>query len=664
MAESNISVAQDEFSCSVCLETLEDPVTTSCGHSFCMVCINKHWDKEDDKETYSCPQCRKTFTARPVVSKNIILAGVVEKLKKKESQVPLPFGPEDVECDFCTGRKYKAVKSCLVCLASYCETHIQPHYESPAFKKHKLVKASRQLQDQICSQHDKLLEVYCRTDQQCICLMCTMDDHKGHDTISAEGERAKKQMQLLEIQREFQEKIQNREKELNELINAVESHKFSAKTSVKNIERICAKLINSIRRRCSEVKDLIRDQRNAKVSKAEKVVKQLEEEIVDLKKKDAELEQLSHTEDPIHFLQKQLLKIQRKFQEKIQNREKELNELINAVESHKCSAQTSVKNIERICTKLMNLIRRRCSEVKELIRDREKAEVSEAEKVLKQLEEEIVDLKKKDAELEQLSHTEDPIHFLQSFQSLSTPAGSAESPAITINLFLSFDKATESVSQLKEKVEEFWKEQFEKIPDEVKKVRIISPPKPEIREDFLQYFCQFTLDPNTVNKNLRLSEENKVVTRSGTEQSYPDHPDRFNYYSQVLCRESVSGRCYWEVEWSGNNRVCIAVSYKSIRRKARGSECWFGCNDQSWILFCSPSRFLFRHNNKGTKTPIMPSSSRIGVYVDYKAGTLSFYSVSDTMKLLHRVQTTFTQLLYPGFWVGLGTKVKLSDSTK
>ncbi|XP_062850556.1 tripartite motif-containing protein 16-like, partial [Trichomycterus rosablanca] len=547
MAESNISVAQDEFSCSVCLETLKDPVTTSCGHSFCMVCINKHWDKEDDKETYSCPQCRQTFTPRPVVSKNTILAGVAEKLKKKESQVPLPIGPEDVECDFCTGRKYKAVKSCLVCLASFCETHIQPHYESPAFKKHKLVKVSRRLQEQICSQHDKLLEVYCRTDQQCICLMCTMDDHKGHDTISAEGERAKKQKQLLEIQRKFQEKIQNREKELNKLINAVESHKFSAKTSVKNIERICAKLMNSIRRRCSEVKDLIRDQRNA--------------------------------------------------------------------------------------------------------------EVSEAEKVVKQLEEEIVDLKKKDAELEQLSHTEDPIHFLQSFQSLSTPAGSAESPTITISPFLSFDEVTESVSQLREKVEEFWIWLFEKIQDEVKNVRIISPPELEIREDFLQYFCRFTLDPNTVNKNLRLSEENKVVTNSETLQSYPDHPDRFDRYSQVLCRESVSGRCYWEVECSGNNGVCIAVSYKSISRKARGSECWFGCNDQSWILFCSPSRFLFRHNNKRTEIPIMPSSSRIGVYVDYRAGTLSFYSVSDTMKLLHRVQTTFTQLLYLGFWVGLGTKV-------
>ncbi|XP_062865092.1 tripartite motif-containing protein 16-like [Trichomycterus rosablanca] len=557
MSESKNVVAQDEFSCSVCLETLKDPVTTHCGHSFCMVCINNCWDQEDDKGTYSCPQCRQTFTPRPVVRRSTILAGVVEKLKKTELQAPHPghcsAGPEDVDCDSCTGKKSKAVKSCLVCLASFCETHLQPHYESPAYKKHKVVKASRRLQDQICSQHSKLLEVYCRTDQQCICVLCTMDDHKGHDTVSAAAERTEKQKQLLEIQR--------------------------------------------------------------------------------------------------------------KFQKKIQNREKELCELINAVESHKCSAQTAVKNIERICNELINSINRRSSELKDLIRDRETAEVSQAEKVLKQVEQQIVELKRKDAELEQLSHTEDPVHFLQNFQSLSAPAGSAESAAITISPFLSFDDVTKSVSQLREKVEEFWKEQCEKIPDEVKKVRITSPPEPEIREDFLQYVCRFTLDPNTVNKNLRLSEQNKVVTRSETEQSYPDHPDRFDGYSQVVCRESVSGRCYWEVEWSGNDGVYIAVSYKSISRKGRGYDCGFGWNDQSWSLFCSPSRFSIWHNNKETNIPRMLSSSRIGVYVDYEAGTLSFYSVSDTMKLLHRVQTTFTQLLYPGLRVHSGSKVKLSDLT-
>ncbi len=169
-----------------------------------------------------------------------------------------------------------------------------------------------------------------------------------------------------------------------------------------------------------------------------------------------------------------------------------------------------------------------------------------------------------------------------------------------------------------------------------------------------------------MNKLLRLSERNRVITDTNTDQSYPDHPDRFDVYQQVLCRESVCGRCYWELEWSGEC-VFISVSYKSIRRKGRGVECVFGSNDQSWSLICFPSRNSFRHNNIETDLSVKPISSRIGVYdddddddddirrigvfVDHGAGTLSFYSVSDTMSLIHTVQTTFTQTLYPGFMV-------------
>ncbi|XP_058627257.1 NACHT, LRR and PYD domains-containing protein 12-like [Onychostoma macrolepis] len=174
-----------------------------------------------------------------------------------------------------------------------------------------------------------------------------------------------------------------------------------------------------------------------------------------------------------------------------------------------------------------------------------------------------------------------------------------------------------------------------------------------------KYSHQFSLDLNTVNKHLSLSENNRVITRTDTVQPYPDHPDRFDVCRQVLCRESVCGRCYWEIEWSGRE-VRISVSYKSISRKGRGDECWFGRNVQSWSLYCSPDRYSFRHNNTQTALSVKPISRRIGVYgnvyrvgvyVDESAGTLSFYSVSDTTSLIHTVHTTFTQPLYPGFRV-------------
>lgn len=161
--------------------------------------------------------------------------------------------------------------------------------------------------------------------------------------------------------------------------------------------------------------------------------------------------------------------------------------------------------------------------------------------------------------------------------------------------------------------------------------------------------CQLTLDPNTANRYLRLSEGNRKVTRSENAESYVHHPDRFNFYCQLLCKEALSGTCYWEVERSGS-KCKVAVSYKGICRRGDGVDVSFGRNYQSWTLVCDPSICSFRHNNISTDIPI-PCSSRVGVYLDHSAGTLSFYSVSDTMTLLHTVETTFTKPLYPGICV-------------
>ncbi|XP_052407969.1 NACHT, LRR and PYD domains-containing protein 12-like isoform X2 [Carassius gibelio] len=164
-----------------------------------------------------------------------------------------------------------------------------------------------------------------------------------------------------------------------------------------------------------------------------------------------------------------------------------------------------------------------------------------------------------------------------------------------------------------------------------------------------KYACDLTLDPNTANRNLVLSEENRKVTRVSKSQSYPDHPDRFDYYEQVLCSERLTGRCYWETEWSG--RVDISVCYKEIKRKGV-SDCAFGCNDISWILICSDQGFTALHNRKDTRISVAPDScKRVAVFLDESSDSLSFYSVSDTHTLthLHTFTHTFTQPLLAGF---------------
>ncbi|KAJ8377047.1 hypothetical protein SKAU_G00076270 [Synaphobranchus kaupii] len=610
MAQAAGLLEQDQFSCSICLDLLKDPVAIPCGHSFCMGCIKGYWDQNDHTRVYSCPQCKETFTPRPVLNKNTMLAEVVEKLKKTGLQSAPPAhyyaGPGDVACDICTGRKRKAIKSCLVCLASYCETHLKLHDVLNPGKRHKLIDAFGNLQEKICSHHDKLLEIYCRTDQQCICYLCTMDEHKGHDTVSATAERTEKQKQLGATQSEFQQRIQEREKELQDLRQAVQSLKHSAQTAVEDSERIFTELIHSIERRRSEVKELIRDQEKAVVSRAEGLLERLEQEITELRRRDAELEQLSYTEDHIHFLQswqslcappgtgdlpsitvsphmsfeavrksvsdlnerledvckvelvkisesvkevhtveprtredflqysceltldpntankhlrlsegnreKQLGVIQSKFQQRIQEGEKELQDLRQAVQSLKRSAQAAVEDSERIFTELICSIERRRSEVKKMIRDQEKAEVSRAEGLLERLEQEIAELRRRNAELEQLSHTDDHIHFLQSCQSLCAPPGPGYLPSITVSPHVSFEPVRKSVAELKERLEDVCKGELLKMSESVKEGHTLEP---RTREDFLQYSCQFTLDPNTANELLRLSEGNREGTAGG-----------------------------------------------------------------------------------------------------------------------------------------------------
>ncbi|KAM9309531.1 protein NLRC3-like isoform 9-T10 [Pholidichthys leucotaenia] len=177
--------------------------------------------------------------------------------------------------------------------------------------------------------------------------------------------------------------------------------------------------------------------------------------------------------------------------------------------------------------------------------------------------------------------------------------------------------------------------------------------KPGLRK----YFCQLELDTNSVNRELELSDNNRKVTLVETDQNYPDHPDRFDV-PQLLCRNGLTGRCYWEVERRGV--VSISVSYRGIRRKGHSVDCVFGGNNQSWSLECHDDGYCVHHNKISTFISSRSVSTRVGVYVDCPAGILSFYSVSsDSLIHLYTFNTTFTEPLYPGFWFSSGSSVSL-----
>ncbi|XP_007571919.2 tripartite motif-containing protein 16-like [Poecilia formosa] len=539
----------EKVSCSICLDLLKDPVTIPCGHSYCMNCITDVWDGKDQKGVNSCPQCRKEFIPRPDLEKNFILAELVEDLKKTEPKAapayPWSAEPEEVTCDVCTGRKMKAVKSCLSCPASYCQDHLQPHYDVPGLKKHKLVNPSKNLQENICSRHDEVKKIFCRTDQQCICYLCTMEEHKGHETDPAAAERAEKQKKLQGSRQQIHQRIQNREKD----------------------------------------------------------VKLLQQEV----------------------------------------------EAINV------SADKAVEDSEKIFTELIRLLQKRSSEVKQQIRSQQETEVSRVKDVQEKLEQEITELKRKDAELEQLSITEDHNQFLLNYPSLSALTESTHSSSINIRPLRYFEDVTAAVSELRDIIQDFMKDTWTNISLRVTEVDVLLS-EPKTRDEFLKYSQDINLDPNTAtNRNLLLSEGNRKVTFM-KQQSYPDHPDRFIVYNQVLSRESLTGRCYWEVEMRGEG-IYVAVSYKNISRAGSSMDAILGFNDKSWSLYFDKGCYKFWHDSVETPVP-GPVSSRIGVYLDHRAGILSFYSVSETMTLIHRVQTRFTQPLYVGVGLSEGSSAE------
>ncbi|XP_053298812.1 uncharacterized protein LOC128458151 [Pleuronectes platessa] len=546
MAQQGIQLDRERFCCSICLDLLKDPVTTGCGHSYCKSCINTHWDNGEESGSYSCPQCRKTFTPRPVLGKNTMLAALVEELKKTGLQAaPADHcyaGPEDVACDFCFGRKRKARKSCLDCLVSYCEKHLQPHFQSPPFKKHKLVEPSEKLQENICSRHDEVMKMFCRTDQQCICYLCSVEEHKDHDTVSAAAERTERQRELGLRRQTIQQRVQDTDKD----------------------------------------------------------VKLLQQE----------------------------------------------EEAING------SADKALKDIEKMFTQLIRLLEKRSSDVKQQIRSQQETEVSRVRELQVRLEQEITELKRKDQELKQLLDTEDHNQFLHNYPSLTPLSGTTHSSSIRILPLRDFEDVTAAVPQVRGRLQDILSET--EILQIVSQVDVLlQQPEPETRADFLKYSQEITLDPDTVNKYLLLSEGNRKITYEGveseseSEQSYSEHPDTLTYMDHVLSRESLTGRCYWEVEVEVGGAVGVAVTYKNIRVAGNSHECGF--NDKSWMLYCFKNSYEF-HYNRIKYLVSGPESSRVGVYLDHSAGVLSFYRVSDTMTLLHRVQTTFTQPLHAGVW--------------
>ncbi|XP_074487468.1 E3 ubiquitin-protein ligase TRIM39-like [Sebastes fasciatus] len=305
-AASNLQ-SEDQFLCSICLDVFTDPVSTSCGHNFCKNCITEHWNTSDRCQ---CPMCKEAFTIRPYLKVNTFITEMVVQFRQSAQQKTSSSSsqkrcakPGEVPCDVCTGTKLKAMKSCLVCLASYCETHLEPHLTMSGLKKHQLIDPVENLEDRMCTKHDKPLELFCKTDQTCICMLCLVLDHKTHDFVPLKEQYEGKKAELGKTEAEIQQMIQKRRLKIQEIKHSVDLSEEDADREIAEGVQVFTALKESVERGLANLIDTIKENERATEKQAEAFIKELEQEISELTKRRTEVEQLSRSEDHLHLLQ-------------------------------------------------------------------------------------------------------------------------------------------------------------------------------------------------------------------------------------------------------------------------------------------------------------------------------------------------------------------------
>ncbi|XP_042283927.1 E3 ubiquitin-protein ligase TRIM39-like [Thunnus maccoyii] len=307
MSAASCLLSEDQFLCCICLDVFTDPVTTPCGHNFCKNCITENWNVNVPCQ---CPMCKEIFNIRPDLKVNTLLTEMVSQFRQEAQQKASSSSseqqaakPGEVPCDVCTGTKLKALKSCLVCLTSYCETHLEPHLTVSGLKRHQLMDPVENLEDRMCMKHDKPLELFCKTDQTCVCMLCFVVDHKTHDVVPLKEEYEGKKAELGKTEAEIQQMIQKRRLKIQEIKRSVNFSKGNAEKEIAEGVQVFTTLMKSVERRLNELIETIEEKQRTTEKQAEDFIKELEQEISELKKRSSEVEKLSRSEDHLHLLQ-------------------------------------------------------------------------------------------------------------------------------------------------------------------------------------------------------------------------------------------------------------------------------------------------------------------------------------------------------------------------
>ncbi|XP_045892348.1 E3 ubiquitin-protein ligase TRIM21-like [Micropterus dolomieu] len=525
MSAASCLLTEHQFLCSICLDVFTDPVSTPCGHNFCKTCITEHWNIN---VPYQCPNCKEVFYSKPELRVNTFISEMAAQFRQSAQQKASSSSseqqaakPGEVPCDVCTGTKVKALKSCLVCLASYCETHLEPHLTASRLKRHQLIDPVENLEGRMCTKHDKLLELFCKTDQMCVCMLCTVSDHKTHDVVPLKEEYEGKKAELGKTEAETQQMIQKRRLKIQEIKRSVELSKEDADREIAGGVQVFSALKESVERSQAELIDTIKEKQRETEKQAEGFIKELEQEISELKKRSSEVEQLSRSEDHLHLLQR--------------------------------------------------------------------------------------------------------------FPSLNAAPPTKDWTEVSVRPPSYEGSVVRAVSQ----VEETLSKQMKKLLAEAELKRV------------QQYAVDVTLDPDTASPYLILSDDRKQVKHGDEKKNLPDNPDRFDPCVMVLSKQSFSsGRFYYEVQVKEKTDWDLGVARESINRKGNITQ---SPQKGFWMIWLRNENQYNALAGPSVRLSLKSQPEKVGVFVDYEEGLVSFYDVDAAALIYSFTGCCFTEKLYPYF---------------
>ncbi|XP_049428491.1 E3 ubiquitin-protein ligase TRIM39-like isoform X2 [Epinephelus fuscoguttatus] len=521
MAAASCLLSEDQFLCPICLDVFTDPVTTSCGHNFCNNCITIHWNVNVPLQ---CPMCKQIFPTKPELHINTFISEMVAQFREEAQQKASSSSsqqqaakPGEVPCDVCTGTKLKALKSCLVCLVSYCETHLEPHLTASRLKRHQLIDPVENLEGRMCTKHNKPLELFCKTDQTCVCMLCPVLDHKTHDVVPLREGYEEKMAELGETEAEIQQMIQKRQQKIQEIKHSVDLSKKNSDGEITYSVRIF-----------TELKKFV---------------------------------------------------------------EESMNELIKEIE------------------------------------EKQKTKQKQADDVIKELEQEISELTKRSAEVEQLSRSEDHLHLLQSFSSLSAAPPTKDWTEVRVHP--SFYEGT--VERAAAKLVEMVRLGTTKLlKAELKRVQ--------------QSAVDVTLDPDTAHPALILSDDRKQVHHGDVKRNLPNNPERFSSCICVLAKQSFSsGKFYCEVQVKGKTKWTLGVARESINRRENIT---LSPQEGYWTISLRNGDEYKALDEPSVRLSLKSRPQKVGVFVDYEEGLVSFYDVDAAALIYSFTGCFFTEKLH------------------